>query len=340
MWRIAVRTLLGLTMAVAAAACGVAPTPSSSPSTQRASPSPIFTAASAIAFFDAAHGLLAGNSGSDAGPTSGTIWRTADGGTTWTAAAVVPRAPFTSLAVAGTDEARAGVDCVSATSPCNPGVWASTDGGTTWQRVSTTRVMSLTFADPTHGWAALPGGPAVGDPAGGLLSTFDGGRTWTEHPNPCASGIGWPAAVTFPDALHGWVGCTSSGASTNAKGVMATVDGGRTWTVRSAARIPGEGPSVGTISFSDALAGLAMRPAGTGIWWGIRGVTERTQDGGVTWADSPPGEFDVRTPGAGWLRDDQDWLMVLWDGDLGRQALVESRDGGQTWTTVSLLPRS
>jgi photosystem II stability/assembly factor-like uncharacterized protein len=313
------------------------PTPIASPEPTAAS---VTTSANAIAYFDSDHGLLAESRGSDGGSSAGVIWRTTDGGKTWMMAAQVPVA-FTSLAVVGAGEAWAGVNCGQEVSPCAGSVWASTDAGTTWQQVSTTAVESLTFADHTHGWAIQSGpapGPGVGDLLIQLLVTTDGGRTWTPTPNPCASGIGWPVAAAFPDASHGWVGCTLNGASTNAKGVMATEDGGKTWTVRSAARIPGEGASVGTIDFGDYMIGLAMRPDGKGIWWGGRGVTERTLDGGATWSETAAGSFDVRIPSSASLGDDRHWFVVLWDGDLGSQVLVETRDGGETWNRLVLLP--
>jgi photosystem II stability/assembly factor-like uncharacterized protein len=308
------------------------PTPIASPAPTDA---PVTTSANAIAFFDVDHGLLAGSRGSDGSSTDGVIWRTADGGTTWTMAAQVPNAPFTSLAIGG-GKAWAGVDCVGGTGPCDPGVWASTDGGSSWQRVTATPVDSLAFADRSHGWATWPGQPATGD-EGGLLSTSDGGQTWTILPNPCAPGIGLSVAVAFPDASHGWVGCTSNGASTNAKGIMATEDGGKTWTLHSAVRIPGGGPSVGTISFADYMIGLAMRPEGSGIWWGGRGITERTTDGGRTWSATPVGDFDVRIPSAAWLADARNWFVILWDGDVGSQVLAKTGDGGETWNRLALV---
>lgn len=312
------------------------PTPIPSPGP---TDSPVPTSANAIAYFDADRGLLAGSTGPDGGPTSGVIWRTADGGKTWTVAARMAAA-FSSLATVG-GEAWAGASCPGASGPCDPGVWSSGDGGATWEQMSTTPVTSLVFADATHGWATQLGpapGPVIGPLIASLLSTADGGRTWTTHLDPCGAGIGLAVAVAFPDASHGWVGCTSNGASTNAKGVVATQDGGKTWVLRSAVRVPGEGPSVGTIEGGDYMIGLAMRPDGTGIWWGGRGVTERTDDGGATWSSTPPGDFDVKIPSAAWLVDDQHWVIVLWDGDLGSQVLVETLDGGQTWNRISLLP--
>jgi photosystem II stability/assembly factor-like uncharacterized protein len=290
----------------------------------------------AIAFFDADNGLIAGDTGPEDAPRTGLIWRTADAGRTWTIAA--PRVEvFDALAVAG-GEVWGGTSCFGASGGCDPGVWKSTDDGATWQQLSTTPIASLAFGDATHGWATMwsLAGPELGGPAGDVISTADGGRTWRMQANPCPGSIGWPVAVSFPDPLHGWIGCTANGASTNPKGVVATEDGGETWTVRSAVRIPGEGTSVGTIDFADYLIGLAMLSDGTGLWWGGRGTTQLTRDGGQTWVASPPGEFDAKIPSGALLLDDQQWLVAMWDGNAGQDVLEETRDAGQTWSTPSL----
>ena len=303
------------------------PSPSVTPSTS--------DTATALAFFDAETGLLVGSTATG----SGAVWRTSDGGRTWSAPITLPSAPPTSVAVWGTQDAWVGTDCGgTATSTCEPGVLASSDGGRTWLRTSSTAVTSLSFGDATHGWATMPGGPAVGGAAGGLLASDDGGRTWSSHGNPCPAD-GWPAGVSFPSAQDGSIGCTGmSGGGTAAKWVLGTTDGGATWTVRAGVPEPGSGPSVGSIDFGDTLAGLVIRPDGVGMWWGVRGETERTADGGRTWAAGLPGEFAVDIPASISVPTDADWFALLWDGNIGEQVVQASYDGGRTWTTVSPSP--
>ncbi len=263
------------------------------------------------------------------------MWRTTDGGRTWSAPIALPLAQPTSVAVWGTQDAWVGTDCGgTVTSTCEPGVFGSSDGGRTWQRTSSTAVTSLSFADAMHGWATMMGGPAVGGAAGGLLASADGGRTWSSRGNPCPAG-GWPAGISFPSAQDGWVGCTGmSGGGTAAKWVMGTTNGGASWTVRSGVPEPGSGPSVGTIDFGDTLAGLAIRPDGVGIWWGARGETERTADGGRSWSVGQPGSFDVVIPVSLSLPTEADWFALAWDSNGGREVIEASHDGGRTWAAV------
>ncbi|HXX59991.1 MAG TPA: hypothetical protein VEI48_01725 [Candidatus Sulfotelmatobacter sp.] len=300
---------------------------------QPTSPVPGATA-TALAFVDAETGLSVGSTATG----NGAVWHTSDGGRTWSVPIALPLAQPTSVAVWGTQDAWIGVDCDGSTNPCGPGVLASVDGGYTWQRASATDVTSLSFTDATHGWATLPGGPAVGGASGGLLSTADGGRTWSSRGNPCPTG-GWPAAVSFPDAHDGWVGCTGpSAGGTAPKWVLGTTDAGTTWTVRAGVSIHGSGPSVGSIDFGDTLAGIAMRSDGVGTWWGVRGETQRTADGGRSWLAGQPGQFDVVIPASISLPTDTDWFALTWDGNAGKQVVEASHDGGRSWTTISAAP--
>jgi hypothetical protein len=67
------------------------------------------------------------------------------------------------------------------------------------------------------------------------------------------------------------------------------------------------------------------------MYWADRGVSERTADGGRTWTGMSATSFDVVIPAFGWAVDDQDWLLYVWNCDLGRNVLEESTDGGATW---------
>jgi photosystem II stability/assembly factor-like uncharacterized protein len=287
----------------------------------------------AVAFFDAAHGLIGGglSNGTDSAtnPAEGAIWRTSDGGRTWLeVASKTP--PIMSLATVGTTQAWASAACVDGS--CRPVILSSSDGGRTWRTISSVAASSMTFVDREHGWAVAPGGPS--DP-GGLLVTATGGSTWQPRPAPCP--FGRPTAVAFVSLDRGWVGCTRRGASTNAKAVLETVDGGRSWHKRALVDIPGGLASHGSIDFFDDLDGLFMRGNGTGMWWGGRGTTQRTTDGGLNWLSGPPGSPDVTIEAGGWAIDDRTWFMVGWDGNSG-SSLQQSTDAGKSWESVGTLP--
>lgn len=302
-----------------------------------ATPPPIATVSS-VAFFDATHGLVVG-----ATPAGlGAVWRTADGGRTWTETDPTSEG-LAFVTVSGTRDAWATVSCPNpAWSGETCSLIASSDGGATWHTVSTQQLLSVSFVDTTHGWGVGPGGAEPGAVAGGLLSTADGGRTWSVLPAaPCAS-IGWPVTVSFASRLQGWVGCAGmGGAGEAAKGVAETTDGGRTWTMRAAAYPPGIGKDVGSISLVDYLAGISMRPSGVGLAWESRGGTLRTADGGRTWTPMPPGGTDAGpVPAGGWAVTDSDWLILLSDPNAQATVLYASHDGGRTWGTVAQVPGS
>jgi photosystem II stability/assembly factor-like uncharacterized protein len=309
----------------------------SQPPANGPTPPPIATVSS-VAFFDAGHGL-------DVGATPaglGAVWRTADGGHTWSETDPASEG-LAFVTVAGTRDAWATVMCPNPSwsgETCS--LIASSDGGATWHTISDQKLQSLSFVDPTHGWGVGPGGAEPGAAGGGLLSTTDGGRTWTVLPAaPCAS-IGWPVTVSFVSRLQGWVGCAGmGGAGEAAKGVAETTDGGRTWTMRAAAYPPGMGKDVGSISLSDYLAGLSMQPSGVGLAWESRGGTLRTTDGGRSWTPTPPGGSDAGpVPAGGWTVTGTDWLVLLWDPNAQATVLYASHDGGGTWQTVSHVPGS
>jgi photosystem II stability/assembly factor-like uncharacterized protein len=145
-------------------------------------------------------------------------------------------------------------------------------------------------------------------------------------------------SVSFPDATNGWIACAGEGgAGTAAKAVIATTDGGSSWTVRAAVTIPGEPGTTGTIPFSDYMAGIAMRPNGTGMAWMGRGTTLRTTDGGRTWVAMPPGDFDLVIASAGSAPTDRDWALVLFDGNHGQEVLETTADAGRTWQLKSVI---
>ena len=291
-----------------------------------------------IAFFSAEQGLLVGGAQGEGGPLpggEGLVWRTADGGTSWTRKEVSP-GPLRSVAAVGTSLAWASSVCESgAGSACRSELLASHDGGRSWQTIAPLGFDALDFLDAAHGWGVRAGRGAT------LESTGDGGRTWSPAPaQPCPTVAPLAAdGVSFADHLHGWVACTGLGEAGNSdKAVVATDDGGRTWHVLASA-YPVQGfpaPRTGSIPDLDALWGIAMRANGTGlIWMPLGGAdgTWRTADGGRTWTDiqmgALPGAFGAL---AGWLVDDRTWFLVL--DTTGLDQVVRSTDAGRTWQPV------
>lgn len=303
------------------------------PATPEPTAAPIATVSS-VAFFDATHGLVVGSTPGG----KGAVWRTADGGRTWSEK-TLNTIQLTSVTVAGSSFAwtspRCVIEPISATG-CS--LLASVDGGQSWRVVSDGEFNALSFVDAQHGWGVTPAfRPPPGAAVDRVLSTTDGGRTWTALPAaPCAT-IGWSVSISFVSRIHGWVGCTGEGgAGMAAKGVAETTDGGRTWVLRARVTPPGDPPAVGAISMADYLDGISMRPSGLGLAWEGRGGTMRTADGGGTWTPMPPGGSDAGPiPAGGWAVTDRDWLILLWDPNVQATVLYATHDGGGTWQAVS-----
>jgi photosystem II stability/assembly factor-like uncharacterized protein len=137
------------------------------------------------------------------------------------------------------------------------------------------------------------------------FETTDGGFTWHER----ALGNGGFLAVTFFDALHGWmVGNHSS----LGLGAYRTVDGGATWSVMN--NVPFG--SYGHVQFVSATHG----------WMGANTVLAETFDAGDTWSlvNLPTTTFQGRFA----FRDAQVGLCS------GGGTLFRTTDGGANWTQV------
>jgi photosystem II stability/assembly factor-like uncharacterized protein len=277
-----------------------------------------------MAWFDPQHGLLVGGSGPDG--SVGTIWRTADGGRTWQSVTVAGGG-LGVVTISGSS-AWAGSAC-SLPAPCRNPLLRSDDGGATWARVAYQPVAAIAFADARRGWAIAFSQADVSDPS--ILVSSDGGATWIPKPSPCPPGTGVPAAISFPAPDRGWLACNGTlGAGSATKAILQTTDGER-WDVLAASVWPHEGDPAGKIESSGYLAGLSMVASGTGMYWADRGISERTSDGGTIWTGMTATSFDVVIPAFGWAIDDQNWLLYVWNGDLGRFVLEESTDGGASW---------
>jgi photosystem II stability/assembly factor-like uncharacterized protein len=256
----------------------------------------------------------------------GRIFRTEDGGATWTRQDAETKKPF--LAASCIDGNTAWIGGKNAL------LYRTTDGGNTWTLLTpntTKHIFDLAFTSTTHGIA-------VGD-WGLLMVTDDGGTSWTLVGIPedfvlsaLAEDIGLEPsdtilyAVSFPDAQHGWtVGEFGT--------ILATADGGRTWRQQ---RAPVDSTLFGTY-FETAERGWAV---------GIDAVVLHTSDGGATWNQVPvPLElrafYDIVVKGEhGWIAGDAGTLLKT--GDAGRTWQVEPLpiDLAADWFRAVRLPPS
>lgn len=184
-------------------------------------------------------------------------------------------------------------------------ILATTDGGAQWVRQSaceqtvpctptsqdavTADLASVSFTDATHGWA-------VGA-TGTILATSDGGRSWsvqlacaqleTDVVRHFCTAVSADrvtkdlTGVSFVDRSHGW-------AVGKGEQILATSDGGATWTLQIACSWQAAGsldpcpPRPATTPARD-LNGVSFASATQGWAVGTEGYSIRTDDGGHTW---------------------------------------------------------
>ena len=159
----------------------------------------------------------------------------------------------------------------------------------------TSFLYDIAAVDANHAWAV--GG------LGAILSTSDGGATWTSQ----LADAGTPSSlygVDFVNAATGWV-VGESGA------VLKTSDGGATWVPQ----ISGVTGALYIVDFVDSNTGWAV---------GSRGTVLKTTDGGATWSSqATPVSFSL-------------YGVSFIDGNIGwavgnRGTIIKTTDGGATW---------
>jgi hypothetical protein len=238
---------------------------------------------------------------------------------------------------------------------CAPGsIPITLDGGASWSGVSTAPVVAAAAAtgfpllmtgdvtpacvalalDPTAAaglYAVFQGAPAgFGAPPVILLGlyTTDGGQSWQVVPPPSGAMVqqfgGFQVQGTAVQAMFGG-------------GFVAqqTTDGGQTWTTVTP-DCPSAGPCVRWGPAANMLGSCAMLGGSQPV--------EYSTDGGRTWTSAFPGPMASPNPCVlnqlAALSDTEvlllreDGLVLGPDGALARL----SRDGGQSWTAVTLPP--
>jgi photosystem II stability/assembly factor-like uncharacterized protein len=278
-------------------------------------------------FFDADHGWLVSE---DAFTSSLSLWRTVDGGATWTRTTLpaVPDPPE-NMGGASTiwiDATHAAIDVAGGMpNGFQDGLLFTADGGARWSapamRSATEGADGITgipsFLDPQIGWLA------GGAPGTRLWATRDGGATWTLQPLAVPAGYlddqgtfwGGP---TFFNRNDGVVARTFDNNQSTVLVIYRTSDGGLTWQP-----VKGSTPLAASWSFPSLGSWILWDPPK--VW--------RSSDQGQSWARS----VSSGLPGQGGpvMTDDlHGWSMSTSDSS---SKLYLTSDGGRTWVAVDPL---
>ena len=281
---------------------------------------------SAIAFWDARHGLLAANScsRSDGSCQTGTISLTTDGGRTFRVVRRTRRQVL-ALRTAGPDAAIAELDQGHAL--------RTLDRGRSWRPFRLRYHASFATPGVGLGFRSTVAGNRL---ALALLATSDGGRSWRAGASPCRAAVADTALVDLVTPRLGWLVCLGEpGVGNQQKAVYRTTDGGRTWQVGAETIFYPRRRLHGGISSYGYPYGIAFAPDGFGILWEGRGTLYVTHDGGRRFAAQPSvvrPEIDFGR-GAGAFPDGHA-LLLLGRGGGPPTRLLATTDHGRTWQTV------
>ncbi len=296
-----------------------------------------------IGFQSKAVGFAAGLQFDTSSTTSATgqpLWlRTTDAGASWTAMTLrlppliagawaslqfVFASPTLGVGVPDPDAQLAGNQAV---------MIRTTDGGRTWAQVALQDWVptgGLAFATPSQafatGYSSLPVGQSTG---GQLWASSDGGQSWRAVAGTHVSFVLY--AVDFSDRLHGFAagGQFEKYEERPWRGVLATGDGGRTWSVRYQSPDADRSNPITRLRFIDSTHGWAATGGCTeGQNGPCGGSVMRTGDAGRSWQMTMQAttQLSPTSPTEAWVLDA--------GHDLASGILWHSTDAGASWHGV------
>lgn len=273
------------------------------------------------------------------GNGAGKLYRTLDGGESWT---LVREQPGTFVRAVGFVDAdhgyigNVGTDYYPGVTDTNP-LYRTTDGGVTWQPVRVAGIErmkgvcaidilpvrriyqgELRTGHVIHA-AGRVGGNAM------LLSSSDGGESWAL--TDLSDRIGMILDIKFLDEQRGFIAAATSPDIQQAQAaILATEDGGATWTMVYQSSRPLE--NIWKMAWPSATTGYATvqsyDPANP------QRVIVKTVDGGRSWQELPLAEgADIREFGIGFLDENRGWVGSVAGG-------FETQDGGQSWQPAAI----
>ena len=191
---------------------------------------------------------------------------------------------------------------------------------------------SVFFLNNQLGWAAV-NLESQQPPASVILHTGDGGQNWVQLNSP---GLSVVQQLAFTDAQHGWaLVSTDAGNNTTRCAIMATLDGGQTWTQQWAKDVQQDGRPY-RMQFLDTSNGFAL----------LGDTFVATMDGGADWVQRPIAQgmssFSFASRLEGWaVGANSIWHTTDGGSNLARgSGLCRTRSKASSSTAAALSPLS
>lgn len=268
------------------------------------------------------------------------VWKTTDGGASWTHLGLTDTRYIGRIAIDPSDADNVFVAAMGNLFSKNVdrGVYRSTDAGQSWTKVlyvsdSTGCVdIAIDPGTPTRVFATMwerirmPESRNYGGPTSGIWRSEDGGSNWGELTSglPTSAGrIGVAVAPSNPARVYA-VYADETGFF---DGFYRSTDNGDTWSLRAAA-------GIGTFysSFGWWFGRLWVDPGAAGTVWADGVLLYKTTNGGASFSDVTSSMHVDHH--AQWINPNNTQVMLK--GNDG--GLYRTTNGGSSWSFVSNLP--